>query len=131
MTYLSDARLDDVLRALADPTRRRIYSLLGRQPGLTTGRIASLVPGMSRWGVMKHLGVLREAGLVQTFAEGRRRRHYREPATRFGQLSACVGSPQPSVLERCPRACLYFLARVGSTTLTRQVCWCKCQARPS
>jgi DNA-binding transcriptional ArsR family regulator len=73
-------RLDRLLRALADPTRRRIYELLARQPGLTTAELASLVQGMTRWGVMKHLNVLRDAGLVQTFPEGRRRRHYRELA---------------------------------------------------
>ncbi len=80
MTRPSDGQLDDVLRALADPTRRRIYALLGRRPGLTTGQLTSLVPGMTRWGVMKHLAVLRDAGLLQTFPEGRRRRHFREPA---------------------------------------------------
>ena len=72
--------LDTVLRALADPTRRRILRLLGAQPGLSTGELASRVPGISRWGVMKHLAALRDAGLVQTLDDGRRRRHYREDA---------------------------------------------------
>jgi len=72
---------DQLLRALADPTRRRLFELLGRRPGLTTHQLAAQVPGMTRWGVMKHLGRLREAGLVQTFPEGRRRRHFREPGT--------------------------------------------------
>jgi DNA-binding transcriptional ArsR family regulator len=71
--------LDRTMRALADPTRRRIHALLSQQPGLTTGQLSARVPGMSRWGVMKHLARLREAGLVQTFPEGRRRRHYIEP----------------------------------------------------
>ena len=35
---------------------------------------------MTRWGVMKHLALLEEAGLVQTLPEGRRRRHFREAA---------------------------------------------------
>lgn len=74
------APLDAVLRALADPTRRHIYELLGRQQGLTTSQLADRVAGITRWGVMKHLAVLRDAGLVQTFHEGRRRRHFREPA---------------------------------------------------
>jgi DNA-binding transcriptional ArsR family regulator len=69
---------DDVLRAVSDPTRRQILAMLGGQPGLTTGQIADRVAGITRWGVIKHLAVLREAGLVQTFDEGRRRRHYRE-----------------------------------------------------
>jgi DNA-binding transcriptional ArsR family regulator len=68
------------LRALADPTRRRLYELLGRRPGLTTAQLVASTPGITRWGVMKHLAVLRDAGLVQTFPEGRRRRHFREIA---------------------------------------------------
>ena len=70
--------LDLVVRALADATRRQIFELLGRRPGLTTSEIAGRVGGITRWGVMKHLAVMRQAGLVQTFHEGRRRRHYRE-----------------------------------------------------
>lgn len=80
MSLPDERQLDDILRALADPTRRLIYSTLGRRPGLTTSQLTGLVPGMSRWGVMKHVGVLRDAGLLQTFADGRRRRHYREEA---------------------------------------------------
>ena len=72
--------LDRLLRAVADPTRRRILRLLSQRPGLTTNEIAGGVPGMTRWGVMKHLALLEEAGLVQTLPEGRRRRHFREAA---------------------------------------------------
>ena len=79
-----DNALDEVMRALADPTRRRLFGLLRRRAGLTTGELSSRVPGMTRWGVMKHLAALREAGLVQTFPEGRRRRHYVEPAALAG-----------------------------------------------
>lgn len=68
--------LDDVLGALADPTRRSIYRILGSTPGVTTGQLADATRGMTRWGVMKHLAVLRRAGLVQTLHDGRRRRHY-------------------------------------------------------
>ena len=72
--------LDRLLRAVADPTRRRILRLLSQRPGLTTNEIADRVSGMTRWGVMKHLTLLEEAGLVQTLPEGRRRRHFREAA---------------------------------------------------
>jgi DNA-binding transcriptional ArsR family regulator len=78
MDPASTDELDVTLRALADPTRRQIIELLGRQPGLTTSQLTSRVLGMTRWGVMKHLAVLRDAGLVQTLHEGQRRRHYRE-----------------------------------------------------
>jgi DNA-binding transcriptional ArsR family regulator len=71
-------RLDDVLRAVGDPTRRRILRLLRAQPGLTTNQLASQTPSMTRWGVMKHLAVLRDAGLVHSLEAGRQRRHYRD-----------------------------------------------------
>jgi DNA-binding transcriptional ArsR family regulator len=72
--------LDRLLRAVADPTRRRILRMLAQRPGLTTNEIAGRISGMTRWGVMKHLALLEEAGLVQTLPEGRRRRHFREAA---------------------------------------------------
>ena len=80
MTATDDSALDRLLRALADPTRRRILRLLAQNPGMTTNEIADRVAGMTRWGVMKHLALLSEAGLVQTLPEGRRRRHFREAA---------------------------------------------------
>jgi len=62
--------LDQTWRALADPTRRAILDLLRRKPLTTTG-IVERIPKLTRFGVMKHLSVLREAGLVQTREEGR------------------------------------------------------------
>jgi len=80
MASTDSAELDRLLRAVADPTRRRIVRLLSQRPGLTTNEIAGRVPGMTRWGVMKHLAQLQKAGLVQTLPEGRRRRHFLEVA---------------------------------------------------
>jgi predicted transcriptional regulator len=80
MPTTDSTELDRLFRALADPTRRRILRLLTQRPGMTTNEIAGRVPGMTRWGVMKHLALLVEAGLVQTLPEGRRRRHFREAA---------------------------------------------------
>lgn len=71
-----DAALDGVMSALSDPTRRAVYARLRRSPGLTTGQLSEMTRGMTRWGVMKHLAVLRDAGLVQTLHDGRNRRHY-------------------------------------------------------
>ena len=75
----TESRLDAILRALADPTRRRLLATIASQPGLTTAELAQLTKGMTRWGVMKHLAVLGEAGLIQTMPEGRHRRHFEEP----------------------------------------------------
>lgn len=66
----TDPDADRVWRALADPTRRRILDLL-RENARTTAEIVQQVPELSRFGVMKHLSVLREAGLVQTRERGR------------------------------------------------------------
>ncbi len=62
--------LDHVWKALADPTRRSILDLLRRRPR-NTNEIVERIPELSRFGVMKHLAVLRGAGLVQTREEGR------------------------------------------------------------
>ena len=62
--------LDRVWKALADPTRRAILDLLRRKSHTTT-EIVERVPAISRFGVMKHLSVLRAAGLVQTREDGR------------------------------------------------------------
>jgi DNA-binding transcriptional ArsR family regulator len=71
-----DEATDRIYRALADPTRRRLLQRLAERPGLSTGQLVAGVHGLSRWAVMKHLGVLRECDLVQTLPQGRRRRHY-------------------------------------------------------
>lgn len=64
--------LDPVFKALADPSRRRILDLLRHGP-LTTGGVARRFDEMTRFGVMKHLSVLEEAGLITVRREGRRR----------------------------------------------------------
>jgi DNA-binding transcriptional ArsR family regulator len=70
--------VDAVFRALADETRRDLFQALAHAPGQSTSQLVALTPGMTRWGVMKHLAVLRDAGLIQTMAEGRQRRHFPE-----------------------------------------------------
>jgi len=64
--------LEAVWKALADTTRREILDLLRRGPQTTT-EIVEQFPHLSRFGVMKHVDVLREAGLINTRREGRRR----------------------------------------------------------
>ena len=64
--------LDVVWKALSDPTRRSILDHLRNGPQTTTDIVARF-PDLSRFGVMKHLTVLRDAGLVQDRWEGRRR----------------------------------------------------------
>lgn len=64
----------DIWRALADPSRRRILDVLRDKP-LTTGAIASHF-SISRVAVMKHLARLDAAGLVTSRKRGRERWHY-------------------------------------------------------
>jgi len=67
--------MDDVFRAMADPTRRSLLDELFRQDGQSLGALADRF-AMSRFGVMKHLRVLEEAGLVVTRRRGREKLHY-------------------------------------------------------
>lgn len=65
---------DAIWKALSDPTRRAILDEL-RQGPRTTTELVALFPGLSRFAVMKHMDVLREAGLLSSRAEGRKRIH--------------------------------------------------------
>ncbi len=65
-------KLDPVWKALADPTRRAILDFLRGQPRTTT-EIVDKFPHLTRFGVMKHLDLLRDAELVNTREEGRQR----------------------------------------------------------
>jgi DNA-binding transcriptional ArsR family regulator len=64
--------LDPVWKALSDPTRRSILDFLRDRPR-TTSEIVEWFPHLTRFGVMKHLEVLRQARLVQTREDGRQR----------------------------------------------------------
>jgi DNA-binding transcriptional ArsR family regulator len=70
---------DLVFRALADPTRRLLLDRLYERDGRTLGELETEVPTLTRFGVMKHLGVLEDAGLVVTRKDGRRKLHYLNP----------------------------------------------------
>ncbi len=67
-----------VFRALADPSRRRLLDLLFERDGRTLTELESELP-MTRFGVMKHLRVLEEAGLIATRKVGREKLHYLNP----------------------------------------------------
>jgi DNA-binding transcriptional ArsR family regulator len=68
---------DRVFKALADPTRRRLLDRLFEQDGQTLTQLeATLADTMTRFGVMKHLKVLEEAGLIATRKTGREKLHF-------------------------------------------------------
>jgi DNA-binding transcriptional ArsR family regulator len=70
--------IDDVFKALADPTRRRLLDELFEEDGQTLSALEQRLP-MTRFGVAKHLKVLEEAGLVTTRRRGREKLHFLNP----------------------------------------------------
>ncbi|MGA8745053.1 MAG: metalloregulator ArsR/SmtB family transcription factor [Solirubrobacterales bacterium] len=70
--------MDAVFKALADPTRRRLLDALFTDNGQTLTALEQGLP-MTRFGVMKHLRVLEEAGLVLTRRRGREKLHFLNP----------------------------------------------------
>ena len=70
--------MDEVLKALGDPTRRELLDRLYERDGQTLSALESRLP-MSRFGVMKHLRVLEDARLVVTRRRGREKLHYLNP----------------------------------------------------
>jgi len=76
VTYYDSMSDDDrVFKALADPTRRFLLDRLYKRDGRTLRELESELE-MTRFGVMKHLRVLEDAGLVVTRREGREKLHF-------------------------------------------------------
>jgi uncharacterized protein YndB with AHSA1/START domain/DNA-binding transcriptional ArsR family regulator len=67
--------MDEVFKALADPTRRKLLDELFREDGQTLAALEARLP-MTRFGVMKHLRVLEQAGLVKAKRRGREKLHF-------------------------------------------------------
>ena len=80
VTYFLGVSSDDdrVFRALADPTRRFLLDRLFVRDGRTLTELESELE-MTRFGVMKHLRVLEDAGLVVTRRSGREKLHFLNP----------------------------------------------------
>jgi DNA-binding transcriptional ArsR family regulator len=70
--------MDEVFKALADSTRRELLDRLHERDGQSLSALEEELP-MSRFGVMKHLRVLEEAGLVTTKRRGREKLHFLNP----------------------------------------------------
>jgi DNA-binding transcriptional ArsR family regulator len=69
---------DLVFKALADPTRRFLLDQLFQRDGRTLTELEQ-EPDMTRFGVMKHLRVLEDAGLITTRRQGREKLHFLNP----------------------------------------------------
>jgi DNA-binding transcriptional ArsR family regulator len=70
-TQLAEAQLNRTFAALTDPTRRAILARLEREPGLSVGALARPLAPLKLPGIMKHLDVLEDAGLVARHKTGR------------------------------------------------------------
>jgi len=70
--------VDVVFKALADETRRALLDELFREDGQTLRALQERF-AMTRFGVMKHLKILEEAGLVVTRRRGREKLHFLNP----------------------------------------------------
>ena len=71
MVKYSEADLDRTFSALADPTRRALLARLGREDGVSVSELAEPFP-VSLPAIMKHLGVLSDAGLISRQKSGRK-----------------------------------------------------------
>ena len=71
--------MEAAFRALADPNRRRLLDRLRERDGQALAELEAALPGMTRFGVMKHLRVLEDAHLVTTRRDGRRKLHFLNP----------------------------------------------------
>jgi DNA-binding transcriptional ArsR family regulator len=79
VTYFPGVSDDDrIFKALADPTRRLLLDRLFERDGRTLSELESQVE-MTRFGVMKHLRTLEDAGLVVTRKSGREKLHFLNP----------------------------------------------------
>ncbi len=79
VTYHPNVADDDrVFKALADPTRRHLLDRLYQRDGRTLTELESEL-AMTRFGVMKHLRVLEDAGLVVARRQGREKLHFLNP----------------------------------------------------
>jgi DNA-binding transcriptional ArsR family regulator len=70
--------MDEVFKALADSTRRELLDRLRERDDQSLSALEEGLP-MSRFGVMKHLKVLEEAGLITTRKRGREKLHFLNP----------------------------------------------------
>jgi DNA-binding transcriptional ArsR family regulator len=75
---VEDEEDNRAFKALADPTRRFLLDLLFEREGRTLSELEEQVD-MTRIGVMKHLRILEEAGLVITKRSGREKLHFLNP----------------------------------------------------
>jgi DNA-binding transcriptional ArsR family regulator len=95
--------MDEVFKALADPSRRELLDWLRADNGQTLGqlceRLAKSGPVMSRQAVSKHLAILEGANLVATVWRGREKLHYLNPVPIHEIAERWIGKFERSRLQ--------------------------------
>ena len=107
--------MDSIFKALADPARRTLLDALRQRDGQTLQELTELLD-MTRFGVMKHLGVLEDAGLVVTKKVGRFKHHYLNAAPLQQTIDRWI---EPMLSKPVARAVLTLkttLERTNTTT---------------
>jgi DNA-binding transcriptional ArsR family regulator len=91
----SPSSTDELFRALADPTRRRILDLLAEHGTLSVGELVAAFPDLIPSGISKHLMYLRAAGLVRAERDGRRRLYRLEADAMSEALTPWLAKYEP------------------------------------
>ena len=90
--------MDQVFKALADPTRRKLLDRLHADNGQTLGELCERL-AMTRQAVTKHLVLLEEANLVATLRRGREKLHYLNPVPIHEIAQRWIGKFERSRLD--------------------------------
>ena len=90
--------MDEVFKALADPTRRKLLDRLHAENGQTLGELCERL-AMSRQAVTKHLVLLEQANLVATLRRGREKLHYLNPVPIHQIAERWIGKFERSRLD--------------------------------
>jgi len=104
--------MDLIFKALADPARRTMLDALRRRDGQSLQELTALID-MSRFGVMKHLGVLIDAGLIVTKKEGRFKYHYLNTLPLQEAIDRWV---EPLLVQPVARAVLTLKSQLEGTS---------------
>ena len=92
--------MDAVFKAISDPSRRLLMDRLVQADGQTLAELCAYLPDMTRFGVMSHLRVLEEAGLVTTRKVGRNKHHYLNPVPIAEIHSRWISKYEQAVVDR-------------------------------
>lgn len=103
--------MDTIFKALADSTRRELLDALRRKDGQTLTELEA-ASDLSRFGIMKHLKLLEEAGLVVTVKKGRFKYHYLNAVPLQEVIDRWI---EPLVAKPAARAVLDLKAKLEGT----------------